>query len=68
MLPIVNEFNQLYNKLEMEYHNRWSDDQLKKHAHILYCQNCKKHLYYEHVWVMLKNDPKWKENNSLPRS
>ncbi|XP_039133241.1 uncharacterized protein LOC120270288 [Dioscorea cayenensis subsp. rotundata] len=30
--------------------------------------NCKKHFIYEYVWVMLKDDPKWKTSTSLGRS
>ena len=32
MMPTVNAFNQIYNKLLDEHHSGWSDDQLKEHA------------------------------------
>ncbi|XP_050222546.1 glutathione S-transferase T3-like [Mercurialis annua] len=62
MIPMVNEFNQHYNKLAAEHHSGWSDDQLKQRARELYFQIRKKHFILEHVWVMLKDDPKWKAN------
>ena len=64
---MVNEFNQYYNRLVREHHSGWNDDQLKQHARELVKQNNKKHFIYEHVWLMLKDDPKWKTNNPLQR-
>ena len=60
MMPAINGFNQIYNKLLGEYHSGRSDDQLKEYAREVFYQNCKKRFNYEHVWVILKNDPKWR--------
>ena len=68
MMPMVNEFNQAYNKILSEHRSGWSDDQVKECAREIYYQNRKKHFNHEHVWLMVKNDPKWKANYSLPRS
>ncbi|XP_027174774.1 glutathione S-transferase T3-like [Coffea eugenioides] len=65
---MVNEFNQYYNKLVGEHHSGWNDDQIKQHARELFHQNKNKHFLHEHVWVLLKNDPKWKANTPMQRS
>ncbi|XP_027087578.1 glutathione S-transferase T2-like [Coffea arabica] len=65
---MVNEFNQCYNKLVGEHYSGWNDDQIKQHARELFHQNKNKHFVYEHVWVMLKIDPKWKANTPMQRS
>ena len=65
---MVNEFNQAYNKILSEHRSGWSDDQVKERDQEIYYQNRKKHFNHEHVWLMVKNDPKWKANYSLPRS
>ncbi|XP_027071957.1 glutathione S-transferase T3-like [Coffea arabica] len=59
---MVNEFNQYYNILVGDHHSGWNDDQIKQHARELFHQNNNKHFLHEHVWVLLKNDPKWKVN------
>ena len=68
MMPTVNAFNQIYNKLLDEHHSGWSDDQLKEHAREIFYQNHKKRFNYEHVWVILKNDPKWRATAPLSMS
>ncbi|XP_039141194.1 glutathione S-transferase T3 [Dioscorea cayenensis subsp. rotundata] len=68
IISLINKFNQIYNRLLGEHHSGWSDDQLKEHARTLYYQNRKKHFIHKHVWVMLKDDPKWKPNTPLARS
>lgn len=68
MLPFINEFNQLHNKLLGQHHSGWSDDQLKDRARELYYQNRKRNFTHEHVWVMLKDDPKWRANPPLARA
>ncbi|XP_027108946.1 glutathione S-transferase T3-like [Coffea arabica] len=65
---MVNEFNQYYNKLVGEHHSGWNDDQIKQYARELFHQNKNKHFLHEHVWVLLKNDPKWKANTPMQRS
>ena len=42
MMPVVNAFNQIYNKLLGEHHSGWSDDQLKEYAREVFHQNRKK--------------------------
>ena len=67
IFPLINEFNQLQNKLLGEHHNEWSYDQLKERTPTLHYQDRKKHFIHEHVLVMLEDDPKWKANTPLPR-
>ena len=66
MIPMVNEFNKAYNKLLSEHRSERSDDQVKECAREICYQNRQKQFTHEHV--MLKNDPKCKANNSIPRS
>ena len=68
LLPQVNEFNQLYNRLLGEHRSGWSDDQIKQHARELYYQSRGKHFTHEHVWVMVKDDPKWQPVIPISRS
>ena len=68
LLPLVNEFNQIFNKLKAEHRSGWSDDQVKEHARELFFQNRRKHFTHEHVWTLLKDEPKWRMNSPLPHS
>ena len=45
LIPMVTEFNGIYNKLRSEHHSGWSDDQLKEHARELFFQSKKKHFH-----------------------
>ena len=41
---------------------------MKEHARTLYYHNRKKYFIHGHVWVMLKDDPKWTATISLSSS
>ena len=58
MIPMVNEFNQAYNKISSEHRSVWNDEQVKDCACKIFNQNHKKQFIHGHVWLMLKNDPK----------
>ena len=65
---MVNEFNQYYNRLVGKHHSGWNDDRIKQHARELFHQNNNKYFLHEHVWVLLKNDLKWKVETPMQRS
>ncbi|CAN1801748.1 Glutathione S-transferase T2, partial [Linum perenne] len=57
--PLVNKFNQCIIQTKRENHSGWSDYQVMEAARKLFYSMRNKYLKYEHVWMMVKYEPKW---------
>lgn len=63
--PQVNDFNQGFIRLKNEHHSGWSDDQVMEKAREVYYSVHKSQFKYEHVWRMVKDEPKWRGGSSI---
>ncbi|KAD6795112.1 hypothetical protein E3N88_06008 [Mikania micrantha] len=59
MAKPVHRFAELYNNLKDQYHSGWSDDQIRNAAKTKYFQSEKAKFPYEHVWEVVRFQPKW---------
>ncbi|CAN1801747.1 Glutathione S-transferase T2 [Linum perenne] len=62
--PLVNKFNQCIIQTKRENHSGWSDYQVMEAARKLFYSMRNKYLKYEHVWMMVKYEPKWNAGNT----
>lgn len=56
----VHEFNECFIQLKNKNHSGLCDHQIKEAALDVYYSTCKKNFRYEHVWNLVKNEPKWR--------
>ncbi|CAN1130352.1 Glutathione S-transferase T2 [Linum perenne] len=62
--PLVNKFNQCIIQTKRENYSGWSDYQVMEAARKLIYSMRNKYLKYEHVWMMVKYEPKWNAGNT----
>ncbi|KAI7742425.1 hypothetical protein M8C21_022906 [Ambrosia artemisiifolia] len=56
----VTSFNNIMIQLRAQKGSDWCDDELKTQAHKIYHEEHKSHFIREHVWNLVKDEPKWK--------
>ncbi|KAK1417873.1 hypothetical protein QVD17_27007 [Tagetes erecta] len=54
-------FNNIIIQLREQRGSDFSDDQLKTQAHSVYFEKHNTHFIHEHVWNLVKDEPKWKK-------
>ncbi|KAM0033581.1 putative glutathione transferase [Helianthus debilis subsp. tardiflorus] len=62
----VTSFNNIMIRLRAEKGSDLSDDELKTQAYKVYHEEHKAHFIREHVWNLVKDDPKWKKQIDIP--
>ncbi|KAL8257446.1 hypothetical protein R6Q59_029487 [Mikania micrantha] len=61
----VTSFNNIMIQLRAQSENDCSDDQLKTQAHTMYFEQHNTHFIHEHVWNLVKDEPKWKKETDI---
>ena len=58
MNPLVVVFNQIYSVLKSQHLSGWYDDDLNKGAHQQYRARFAAEFRHEHIWNLVKHEPK----------